>query len=290
MKQTLVSQMLKDKMPEFTVAEKKVARTLIADYPTLGMQPIAKLSVKAKVSGPTVVRLIAKLGFSGYPEFQERLLSEIKFRHTSALEQYENLPKRLTKQKLLRHCLTSFTNALENTFVELPVSEFNRALGLLSDTSRPVTCIGGRFSEIIARYMAVHLHALRAKSRYLADLAKWRSAELIDIGKKDVILVFDFRRYERDTYEFSEMAAKAGASIILITDPYMSPIADCATCVLPVEISGPSPFDTYLPAIGLIETLLAGLVSSLGAKGQVRIKKLEGILSAFEMDDPASGD
>ena len=87
MKQTLVSQMLKDRMPEFTVAEKKVARTLIADYPTLGMQPIAKLSVKAKVSGPTVIRLVAKLGFSGYPEFQARLLSEIKFRHTSALEQ-----------------------------------------------------------------------------------------------------------------------------------------------------------------------------------------------------------
>lgn len=290
MNKPLVSQMLKDGMSGFTVAEKKVARTLIADYPTLGMQPIAKLSAKAKVSGPTVIRLVAKLGLSGYPEFQERLLSEIKARHESTIEQYGKQPKRLSKQKLLQHCLNSFSHALENTFVELPVSEFDRALSLLGDSRRRVTFIGGRYSEIIARHMALHLHQLRPKTRYLADLAKWRSSELIDIGKKDLIVVFDFRRYERDSYEFAEIAAEAGAGILLITDPYLSPIADCAECVLPVEISGPSPFDTYLPAIGLTEALLAGLVTSLGDKGQARVKKFEKLLSTFAIDDARTTD
>jgi DNA-binding MurR/RpiR family transcriptional regulator len=65
-----VAERLRLRRGELTQAERKVARILMADYPVGGLDPIAKLAAAAGVSAPTVVRLVAKLEFDGYPEFQ----------------------------------------------------------------------------------------------------------------------------------------------------------------------------------------------------------------------------
>ncbi|MEX0300515.1 MAG: MurR/RpiR family transcriptional regulator, partial [Kordiimonas sp.] len=101
------------------------------------------------------------------------------------------------------------------------------------------------------------------------------SSFLVDVGKRDVLLVFDFRRYQEETVKLTQAAAQKGAEIILITDPYLSPIAEEATVVLSTTIEAPSPFDSYVPAFAMIEALIAGLVTELGDKAKQRISELE---------------
>ena len=62
-----------ERMDELTPAERKVARTLLARYPAAGLESTAALAAAAGTSKPTVLRLLARLGFGSYPEFQERL-------------------------------------------------------------------------------------------------------------------------------------------------------------------------------------------------------------------------
>ena len=57
----------------FSPTERKVARVLLQQYPLAGLETVAQLAQKAAVSGPTVLRLVAKLGFDGYSAFQEAL-------------------------------------------------------------------------------------------------------------------------------------------------------------------------------------------------------------------------
>jgi len=279
-----VSVYIKERINEMTASEKKVARSILAEYPAAGLQPITKLSDKAGVSGPTVIRFVGKLGFNGYPEFQQRLISELQIRQTSALEQFNHRKTGLTKEKLLRHCLDSFESCLRTTFEELPVSGYWKAVELLADPRRRVTCVGGRFSELVAQYFAIHLHQLRSGCRFLPPNPSWRSVDLMDIKKKDVLVVFDFRRYQKDTVLIAKTAADKGATIILITDPYLSPISDFADCVLPTVVVGPSPYDTYLPAIGIVETIIAGLIERLGDKARVRMEEQEKMDFKFEVD------
>ena len=57
-------------------AEARVVATLLDDYPMVGLQAVARFAAAAGVSAPTVLRVLAKLGFSGYPEFREALRRE----------------------------------------------------------------------------------------------------------------------------------------------------------------------------------------------------------------------
>jgi len=65
------------RMDELTPAERKVARTLLARYPAAGLESTAALAAAAGTSKPTVLRLLARLGFGGYPDFQQRLRAEV---------------------------------------------------------------------------------------------------------------------------------------------------------------------------------------------------------------------
>ena len=78
-------QLLRD---ELTPAERRVVRALMADYPVAGLGPVAKLAAAAGVSAPTVVRLVTKLSFEGYADFQQSLKSEVSARLSSPLEMH----------------------------------------------------------------------------------------------------------------------------------------------------------------------------------------------------------
>lgn len=57
--------------------ERKVARTILANYPIAGLETVAELAARAKVSPPTVVRVCESARASGYPEFQKRWMREV---------------------------------------------------------------------------------------------------------------------------------------------------------------------------------------------------------------------
>lgn len=282
MNKFLVNTQITEKMSEMTLSEKKVARVILSDYPTLGLQPIAKLASLSKVSGPTVLRFVKRLGFDGYQSFQESLLHELSDRKSSFLELYDRRKTGLKDHQLLHHSSSYFQSMLESSFSNLPATEFDQSIALLSDPKRRVLAVGGRFSYNLAQYISLHLHEIRPGVRFAENSPIWLSEQLIDINKKDIIIAFDFRRYQKDTVNFAEKAAANGAAVVLVTDPYLSPIAEFSTCVLPVEVEGPSAFDTFLPAFALVEVLVAGVVEVLGEKARARVKRLEGMHMAFE--------
>ena len=72
---------------------------------------------------------------------------------------------------------------------------------------------------------------------------------------------------------------------MLVTDPWLSPIADLADQVLTVDVDAPSPYDTLVPCIALIEALVAGVVGRLGDATRRRISALEHLRKGYTWDD-----
>ena len=265
-----------------TSAEKKVARIVLSDYPSAGLLPIAKLADLSDVSGPTVLRFIKRLDFDGYQDFQDRLLGELSQRKSSFLELYDDRLTGLKDHKLIQRFVELHQNKLVASLMKLPIAEFDQTIKILSNPKSRVMCIGGRFTDFLAKYLASHLHELRPGVQFSDNTHTWRNEQLLDINNKDIVVVFDVRRYQKDTVEFARKARKNGAKIILVTDPYLSPISSMATCVLSVEVEGPSAFDSTLNIMALVELLIAGVVENLGEKARARIKKLEDVRIPFE--------
>jgi hypothetical protein len=61
-----------------TPSEEKIVQLLLTDYPTSGLGSASSLARRAGVSDPTVVRLVMKLGYEGVPDFQAKLLAEVR--------------------------------------------------------------------------------------------------------------------------------------------------------------------------------------------------------------------
>lgn len=133
---------------------------------------------------------------------------------------------------------------LSQTFTALPEQEFDQAVGLICDPAKRIACFGGRFSQLLAEYLDLHLRLLRPGT-LLHTAAPGRDAGFrLDLSRRDVCVVFDFRRYQDDTVRLARHAHERGAKVVLFTDPWLSPVAEFADAVLPARVEAPSPFDS----------------------------------------------
>src|SRR5690348_239194 len=75
-----IAQTIRQSLGRLTATERKPALALLANYPVPGLEPVAQFAKRAGVSGPTILRLVAKLGFHSYPRFQQALRDELELR------------------------------------------------------------------------------------------------------------------------------------------------------------------------------------------------------------------
>lgn len=61
----------------FSPAEARIAERLLDGYPVAGLGSPARLAEESGGSGLSVLRLLAKLGFAGYPAFRDHLRAEV---------------------------------------------------------------------------------------------------------------------------------------------------------------------------------------------------------------------
>ncbi len=273
-------------MGDLTAAEKRVGRTLLGNYPIAGLESVTSFADRAGVSAPTIIRFVAKLGYGGYGDFRRDLRDEVQARITSPLTLYEQAPPNHDRNSLLGTARERFAASLEGTFDGLPEAEFRKAVRFLSDERRPVHCVGGRFSGWLAHYLYAHLYHVRSATTFIDPGARPLADALVDIGKRDLLVVFDYRRYQPDVIAFARAAASRGATLVLFTDPWLSPVSDIAEVVLPARVEAPSPFDSLVGGLALVETVIAGLVAELGDQARRRVEALEELRATLAGADP----
>ncbi|MBO0776524.1 MAG: MurR/RpiR family transcriptional regulator [Actinobacteria bacterium] len=273
-----VTERIRLQLGRLSPAERRVARALLSGAPTVGLQSSTQLARHAGVSGPTVSRFVTgQLGFASYAAFQRALREEISTRVMSPVEYYRQHQVERAPTDLLARSGAALGQAVTASVQSLDPAEFSRAASLLAGLHHQVLATGGWFSHLVAGYLASVLREIRPGARPVPPVASERAAALADIGRKDVVAVFDFRRYERDTQEFARAAKAAGASILLFTDPWLSPIADAADVLVISQFAGPSPFASLAPAFAVAETLLTAVADMLGDSARARFERFGGI-------------
>ncbi len=274
-----------------TPSEEKIVRLLLTDYPTSGLGTASSLARRAGVSDPTVVRLVMKLGYDGFPDFQSKLLEEVESRLHSPLLMMETKRATASHDSTILSYLDSVGAAIEKSVTLTPLQSYERAARLLLEAKGDVVMLGGRFSRHVSGMLAGYVMQFRPGVRDLGVLSAQGFDALVDLGRKDVLVVFDYRRYQLDVVAFARQAADRDVRIILFTDQWLSPIAEIAevTIVSPLEVA--SPYDTLAPAIAQMEALVAHILSTLGDETRTRIERLEEVrhANAVTLDSETGG-
>jgi DNA-binding MurR/RpiR family transcriptional regulator len=288
-----VANLIADKMGELRQAERKVARALIADYPTAGLGTVAQLATAAGVSPPSAVRFATALGFDGFPALQEALKAELRLRSEGPLGQiFWEPPPGSQSDLLVRRAQTMADNAVAS-LRKIPPEELTAAIDLLADTSRRLFLTGGRYSTILAKDLALNLENIRPKVHYIEDPFGADLSVLMSLHGRDVYVLFDFHRYQRATIELAKQIRRRRSTIILVTDERLSPVASEAQVVLPVNVTAASPFYTFSAGIMLMELLALPVLQILGEKGKKHLAEWETVrgleLLATENDALTTG-
>ena len=284
-----VGEVVRRRLGSLSPAERRLARVLLASYPIAGLESVARFAERAGVSPPTVTRFITKLGFRGYPEFQENLRHEVQSRLSSPLERYREEPEPGGADPILATALSVAAHNVDATRRLLAGRDFEEGVAVLADVRRRVMIVGGRVSAPLARYLAAQMHLLRPGTSFV-DVERGAPAQqLIDMRKTDVLVVFDYRRYQPDTIECARLAAGRGCDVILFTDQWLSPASAFARQVLVTSVETIGPFDSLVGAMAVLEGLVAAVLRTLGPRAEARMQSLERLRARDVLggDDPS---
>ena len=278
---TTIAEKLRLKSAELTAAEHKLMTTLFANYPMAGLTSITEFAREASVSTPSVLRLAKKLGFSGFPKFQERLRTELSAQLQNPIAKHDRWAADAPDTHILNRFATAAMENLSGSLKLMDHRSFDAVARLLVDRRRNIHIAGGRITHSLANYLATHLKMARPRVELLPAIPAHWPQTLLDMGKNDVVVIFDIRRYDARMLEFAASAKDRGAKVVLITDQWISPIARNAVHTLPLRIEAPSSWDSNIVLLFVAEALLAATVNASWPETQARIRDLE------SLSDPA---
>ncbi|AOY72952.1 MULTISPECIES: MurR/RpiR family transcriptional regulator [Paenarthrobacter] len=256
-------------------AELKLSRVFLANYPTAGLESTVSFAKKGNVSAPTVLRFVSRLGFSKYRDFQDALRGEVQARRASPLTLQGRIRGDSRAPEIAHSVAETAIGGINSTVSSLPEHEFDRAVALLCNPSLRITMIGGRFSHVLASYLDLHLRLMRPNTSVHSQHPDDDAIFIANLGRRDVCVFFDFRRYQKNTVDLAEAASARDAKVVLITDPWLSPVSFSADVVLPARVEAAGSFDSIVPATALAEALIAAVHSKLGASAEERMRVIE---------------
>lgn len=254
-----------------TSAERKLCTVLLADYPFAGLEPIQTLAERTKVSPPSVSRFVSKLGFAGYLDFQRALIEELKESQRSPIDLHDS--ERRVHGSFLEDFLERARFLISEAAAATTDDQFARVCDHLADERRNIFVLGGRISDSIALHLSRHLRQIRSGVFHLPSDPEVWPEYLLRMKPRDVLFIVDFRRYQPNLMTLARRASdRHGARVVLVTDKWLSPVSGYAGEVLAVPIESGTVWDSYAPALAIMEAIVTRIAEDNWEKTRKRIE------------------
>lgn len=272
---TTIADKLRKTRLELTRSEQMLAEVVLENYPASGLGPITTLANRASVSTATIVRLVKKLGFDGYPEFQSQLRDELGDQLSGPITKHDRWINAFPGEHILNRYTESVIGNIKQSLGDLDVQSFNLACDYITDPKRSLFVVGGRITRVLADHFFLHMQVVRSHVTLVNSNSNAWPHYLLDIKKGDVLVVFDIRRYETSTLRLVEFAKERGVEVILFTDQWQSPVTAYSSIVFASRIEVPSAWDSIVPCLLLNEAIIANAQEMIWGTTRDRMEELE---------------
>jgi len=272
-----ISETIRSRFDDLTRAERQLANLLLDNYPVSGLGSITTVADNAKVSTPTVVRTVKKLGFRGFPEFQAQLRQELEAALSNPIAKHERWASNAPDGHILNRFADAVMSNMRQTLTQLDPARLDAACTLLADQKRSLHFVGGRITHALADYFFTHMQVIRDDVTLVASNSNAWPHYVLNMKDGDVLVIFDIRRYEHAMFKLAEMARSRGAAIILLTDQWGSPVSKLARHTFNMHIEVPSAWDTSVVTLFVVEAMIESVQSYIWGTTRDRMRELEAL-------------
>ena len=248
---------------------------------------LAEVARAAGTSGPSVVRLATKLGFSGFGEMKDAIQEELSMRLAPASDRVGARPPADLSARVAAADAENVLRSLESAEPSL-----GTVVGMLADGRRPVHIVPAAALRAVGVALCDQLSQLREGVTLHYGPPTEVVRELAGIGNESVVVVMDTRRYERWVIEAASQARSAGASLVAVTDTPLSPLVAGSDAHLLVRVVGAGPFDSLTGALSVVNAVAAGVAARAHKVAATRLRRAEealmkagGLLDGFPMSE-----
>ncbi|SDI92078.1 MurR/RpiR family transcriptional regulator [Billgrantia gudaonensis] len=278
-----VRELIRQHYSELTPSERKLAGTLLENYPAAGLASITAVASNAGVSTPTVARMIKKLGFKGYPQFHQALLHELEAKGVGPTQRRNNWLSEAPETHLLNRFSQAVSYNLEQTFAHIESARFDQVIDKLADADKRLYIVGGRITHALADYAFTHLQAVRPHVTHMASSSGTWPHYVLDMEPGETLLIFDIRRYETNLLRLAELVGNRGVTIVLCTDQWGSPISSVADFTFNCWVEIPSGWDSNIATMMLLEAMIAAVQEQRWPETRARYERLEELFDMTQL-------
>lgn len=260
-------------------AEKRLADVLLQYQMDLPSYTAGELAEKAQVSKATAARLIRTLGYKTYPDAKRQIRKDQDWGSPQAgLADKEGLQSQSvsiarTMQMDLDNIRTTVEGLSEKTLADVSDAIVR---------ARRVWIMGLRSGYGLAQQAAHYFTLMKSDVQVLPVGGASYSHEIASIAKGDVMLVIAFRRRPRLLPTIIREARAAGAITILITDLSALASAKAANHVLRCRCQSPSPFNSFVAALTIINYLAWNVATAMGSESLARYEKIDRLVKLLD--------
>lgn len=258
--------------------EKQLADLLLQFQMELPSYSAGELAARAGVSKATAARLFRTLGYASYPEAKRQIRAEQHW--GSPLADITDLASGTGPTPISTVVQMDVQN-IATTVQSLSEEQLSKVIDAF--VSAPNIWIMGLRSGYGLAHQAGHnFSAIRRNVHVISGAPSSYSLGLSSITSGDVLLVVAFRRRPRILPEILSSARELGAVTVLITDLSASASARAAEHVLRCRCQSPSPINSFVAALTLINYFSWALASRLGNDAIDRFKKVDNLVERLD--------
>lgn len=263
------------------------ALTQMMDNPgQVAVASISTLAQDSQVNASTLSRLVRKLGFENFAEFQ--LLFRKHLARSSKTSFYSDLAGQLLDEdeqdgvtaaslSLMTQVAEEETSNIAQMLKSLDIGSLEQTVELLATAPR-VRVYGLRQAHTVANFLAYALGLLRPDVSLLGNPHHGVAHGLTELTENDVLVVIGASPYTRGTVAAARIAANHGMKVIAITDSHGSPLAAEATLTFVAPTNGTWYSNSMAAFLVFIEGLMAMLAGRLGRRGLSSLKRHEQLI------------
>lgn len=275
---------IRKNMPKLSKGQKLIANYILDHYEKAVFLTAAKLGNIVGVSESTVVRFANELGYDGYPKFQDALEELVKSKLT-AMQRLEVTTDRIDTSHVLKSVLQMDEEKIRSTRDQIDEEAFNHAIDKII-SARNIYVLGVRSCAGLASFLGFYLNIIFDNIKVVNTNSISEMFEAIHrINEEDVIIGISFPRYSKRVMKCLEFAQSRKASVIAITDSYISPIAGYSDYALIGSSEMVSFVDSLVAPLSIINAIIVAI--SLRKKDEiaVNLERLENIWVEYEVYD-----
>lgn len=248
-------------------SEKQAADYILSHMEEAADLLLDRLAYSAKVSQPTVLRMLKALGFNGYKDFRYQLVAElaretdrekpdqIMYGYTlSGQDTLEEIPIKMaaTTQRMMEETLKNFSG-----------KSYQKAVQKLKK-ARLIDIYSVENSEVTAMDLLTKLLYLGLPCRHFSDYY-FQRISAGSLTSEDVAVGISYSGESKDTVDVMRTARKAGACTIVITnfrDSTIAKYADILICTSQEQFFYGDAIFSRTTQLLIVDMIYMGIIAS----------------------------